>query len=86
MKQSLKKQPRLRQTQSKSLTLPEISIPQHTVLIAARVGGFWWLNWLHLKGQTTDTNLYRKDGTNKNESKVCRQVELTVDQTRGLTP
>jgi hypothetical protein len=35
--------------------------------------GFWWLKWLHLTGRTTDNNLYRKDGTNKNESKVCRQ-------------
>jgi hypothetical protein len=27
-----------------------------------------------------------KDGTNKNESKVCGIVETTVDQTRGVTP
>jgi hypothetical protein len=48
-----------------SLTLPEISTPQHQGRIAAKSKGFWRLNWLHLTGQNNQT-----DGTNKNVSEV----------------
>ena len=54
MKPSLKKRLKCRQTQSISLTSPEISIPPHMVSDSGKSKGFWQLNWLHLKGLTID--------------------------------
>ena len=54
MKQSLKKRPTTGQTSILSLTLPEISIPPHSLIDSGKSMGFWRLNWLHLKGQSID--------------------------------
>ena len=54
MKQSLKKQPIMRQAQYLSLTSPEISIPPHFDMNNGKSMGFWRSNWLHLKGQSID--------------------------------
>jgi len=42
------------------------SIPPCTEANNGKSKGFWRLNWLRLKGQNN-----QKDGTNKNEFKVC---------------
>jgi hypothetical protein len=52
VKQSLEKRLTRKQTQSKSLTSPEISIPPHPFLGIGTSQGFWQLNWLHLTEQT----------------------------------
>jgi hypothetical protein len=65
VKQSLEKRLTRKQTQSKSLTSPEISIPPHPFLGIGTSQGFWQLNWLHLTEQK-----HHQDGTNKNETEV----------------
>ena len=81
-KQSLKKQPSpTREQLNKSPTLPEKMYPADALANKRHEFGVQAVEVATSKGTNNHHN-----GTNKNEFKVCKSVEFTVDQTRGLTP